>query len=94
MARSILRLRHASHLSFKVESPTSTSIIVMIQKRTGWFWLRPPCCAYATWLNLPGKLAFAETTPLFACLVIYLNFKVESPTSTSIIVMIQKRTTT
>jgi hypothetical protein len=34
MAWSILRLRHASHLSFNVESPTSTSIIVMIQKRT------------------------------------------------------------
>ncbi len=84
----------ASHRSFSVDKPTSTSIIVMIQNRTGWFWLRPPCRADATRLNLPSRLAFAETTPPFAFLIIYLNFSVESPTSTSIIVIIQKRTTT
>ena len=84
----------APHRSFSVDNPTSTSIIVMIQNRTGRFWLRPPCHAGAVWLNLPSKLAFAETSPSFAFRIIYLSFNVDSPTSTSIIVMIQKRTTT
>lgn len=66
----------------------------MIQKRTWWFWLRPLHGVNALQLDLLCKSAFAETTSSFALMFIQRSFNVESPTSTSIIVMIQKRTTT
>jgi hypothetical protein len=42
--------------NFSVDNPTRISIMVMIQNLTRWLWLRPRCA-----LNLPRKLAFAET---------------------------------
>jgi len=41
-----------------------------------------------------ARITFPQTIPSCASSIRYLNFKVDKPTRTSIIVMIQKRTTT
>jgi len=56
----------ASHRSFNVDSPINTSIIVMIQERTGWFWLRPLRRENAPRPDLLRKSASAQTTLSFA----------------------------
>ena len=75
------------YLSFNVESPTSTSIMVVIQNRI-----------LAFGVGVTSARGSYESPPQRQYRAVhlhsYLNFKVESPTKTSIIVMIQNRTTT
>jgi len=72
------------YLSLRVDNPTSTSIIVIIQK--------PGMISGVG--TRAARITLPQIIPVCASFIRYLSLRVDNPTSTSIIVIIQKRTTT
>ena len=76
------------HLGFNVDKPISTSIMEMIQNRTGGVWSRHNLhAAHAGESRPTPPVMWFSRCP-------HLSFSVDRPISTSIMEMIQNRTTT